>query len=51
VEHLRYLMRYVFEHRQEAKARGARAREDVCQKWTWEHAASAAMRELAKFSA
>ncbi len=51
VEHLRYLMRYVFEHRQEAKARGARAREDVCQKWTWEHAASAVMRELAKFSA
>jgi glycosyltransferase involved in cell wall biosynthesis len=49
VEHLRHLMRYVFEHRQEARAKGLRAREDVCQKWTWEHAASAVIRELAKY--
>jgi glycosyltransferase involved in cell wall biosynthesis len=49
VEHLRYLMRHVFEHRQEARARGMKAREDVCREWTWEHAASAVLRELAKY--
>ena len=40
LEHLRYLMRHVFEHRQEARAKGTRARQDVCQKWTWGHAAA-----------
>ena len=30
VKHLRHLMRYVFEHRQEAKAKSERAREDIC---------------------
>jgi glycosyltransferase involved in cell wall biosynthesis len=49
VEHLRCLMRHLFEHRQEAKAKGLRAREDICRKWTWEQAASAVMRELAKY--
>jgi glycosyltransferase involved in cell wall biosynthesis len=49
VEHLRHLMRYVFEHRQDARAKGMRARDDVCQKWTWEHAATAVIRELAKY--
>ena len=50
VEHLRHLMRHVFEHRQEARARGARARDDICQRWTWDHAASAAIRELTKYN-
>jgi glycosyltransferase involved in cell wall biosynthesis len=50
VEHLRHLMRHVFEHRQEAKERGARARRDICEKWTWGQAASAAARELLKYS-
>ncbi len=49
VEHLRHLMRYVFEHRQEARAKGMRARDEVCRKWTWEHAATAVIRELAKY--
>ena len=50
VEHFRQLMRHVYEHRQEARAKGNRARQDVCQKWTWGHAAAAVMRELAKFN-
>jgi glycosyltransferase involved in cell wall biosynthesis len=49
LEHLRHLMRHVFEHRQEARAKGIRARQDVCQKWTWGHAANIAVRELAKY--
>ncbi len=47
--HLRQLMRHVFEHRQEAGAKGMKAREDVCGQWTWGHAASVVMRELAKY--
>ncbi len=50
VEHLRHLMRHVYEHRQEAKARGAQGRSDICQQWTWEHAVSAVGRELEKYS-
>jgi glycosyltransferase involved in cell wall biosynthesis len=49
VEHLRQLMRHVYEHRQEARAKGEKARADICRHWTWEHAASAVMRELAKY--
>ncbi|MGD0622586.1 MAG: glycosyltransferase [Thermacetogeniaceae bacterium] len=50
VDHLRQLMRYVYEHRQEARARGAKARADVSQHWTWDHAACAIANELAKFN-
>jgi glycosyltransferase involved in cell wall biosynthesis len=49
LEHLRHLMRFCFEHRQEARDKGNRARQDVCRKWTWKHAANAVMQELAKF--
>ncbi len=49
-EHLRQLMRHVYEHRREARARGAKGRADVCQKWTWNHAASAVVRELTKYA-
>jgi len=38
VDHLRYLMRYVYEHPTEAQAMGVRAAVDVHQKWTWERA-------------
>jgi glycosyltransferase involved in cell wall biosynthesis len=49
VEHIRHQMRYVFEHYHEARAKGLRAREDVCRKWTWKQAAATAMYELAKY--
>ncbi|MEW5761980.1 MAG: glycosyltransferase [Bacillota bacterium] len=49
VEHLRQLMRYVFEHREEARRKGRKARKDVEEKWTWEKAAAVAMQELTKY--
>jgi len=39
-EHLRFLLRYVFEHQDEAKAKGAAAAREMAQKWTWRHAAA-----------
>jgi glycosyltransferase involved in cell wall biosynthesis len=50
VDHLRQLMRYVYEHRQEARARGVRARADVSQHWTWDHAAGVIANQLDKFN-
>lgn len=38
-EHLRHLLRYVYEHQDEARAKGARAAADVAAKWTICHAA------------
>ncbi|MEW6772172.1 MAG: glycosyltransferase [Bacillota bacterium] len=49
VEHLRQLMRYVFEHREEARRKGRKARKDVEEKWTWEKAAAVAVQELGKY--
>jgi len=40
--HLRALMRYVFENREEARAKGARAAETVRRHWTWARAAETA---------
>lgn len=37
-EHLRYLMRWVFEHQDEARAIGQRAANDAVSRWTWDHA-------------
>lgn len=37
-EHLVHLMRHVYENREEAAAKGARASEEVLAKWTWRHA-------------
>lgn len=42
VEHLQALMRYVYEHRDEARATGRRAREVVCARLTWDRAAAVA---------
>ena len=42
VEHLQSLMRHVYEHRDEARATGVRARAAVCERLTWEHAAQIA---------
>lgn len=36
---LRRLMRYVFEHQEEARAKGKRASRYVRENWTWDHAA------------
>lgn len=38
-EHLRYLVRYVYEHRETAQKIGEKAAEEVAHKWTWEKTA------------
>lgn len=38
-EHLRHLMRHVYEHRDEAKARGESAAREMAARWTWGHTA------------
>jgi glycosyltransferase involved in cell wall biosynthesis len=40
IEHLQYLMRYVFEHRQEAEEKGRTASSEVLSRWTWQHTAA-----------
>jgi hypothetical protein len=39
-EHLRYLLRRVYQNREEAKARGAAAAREMADKWTWNRAAA-----------
>jgi GT2 family glycosyltransferase len=39
-DHLCYLLRHVFEHRDEARARGSAAAEEVAARWSWDHAAA-----------
>jgi glycosyltransferase involved in cell wall biosynthesis len=39
LEHLIYLMRYVYEHQEEARSLGARASQVVRRDWTWREAA------------
>jgi len=38
-EHLRFLLRHVYEHRDEARARGQAAAREMAARWTWEAAA------------
>ncbi|HXO40754.1 MAG TPA: glycosyltransferase [Thermoanaerobaculia bacterium] len=38
-EHLRFLLRHVYEHRDEARARGLAAAREMAANWTWEAAA------------
>ncbi len=45
-DHLRYLMRYVFEHQEEARQKGQRAAEEVAQKWTWQRTAERIIEHL-----
>ena len=45
-EHLQYLMRYVYEHREEAKAKGRYASEDVLKNWTWNNSADIIIKRL-----
>ena len=40
---LRELLRHVFQYRDDAQGKGERAREMVCDGWTWEHAAMKAL--------
>ncbi len=44
--HLRHLMRHVFTHREEAAEKGRIARQEVCERWTWKHAAAIAHRRI-----
>jgi len=39
IEHLRHLMRYAYEHRQEAQEKGKEASLEVRSRWTWRHTA------------
>jgi len=45
-EHLRYLMRWVFEHQDEARLIGQRAAADAAAKWTWKNAAEAIIKSV-----
>ncbi len=45
-DHLIYLMRYVFEHREEAYAKGKKAANDIANNWTWNNAAQKALEIL-----
>ncbi|MGB9737379.1 MAG: glycosyl transferase [Chloroflexus aggregans] len=46
IDHLRYLMRYIYEHPAEAQAIGLRAASVVHQQWTWGHAVDRIMERL-----
>ncbi len=45
-EHLRALMRHVYENREEAGRKGARASAEVLSRWTWRHSAEKIIRRL-----
>ncbi|MBZ5525865.1 MAG: glycosyltransferase family 4 protein [Acidobacteriia bacterium] len=48
LQSLRRLMRQVFEHPSEARKKGELARLEVCNRWTWDHAAASAVRLLSR---
>jgi GT2 family glycosyltransferase len=50
-EHLRHLLRHVFENREEARAKGAAAAREMAEKWTWEHSAAKIVARLAALGA
>jgi|HubBroStandDraft_3_1064219.scaffolds.fasta_scaffold05466_4 GT2 family glycosyltransferase len=45
-EHLRHLLREVFENREEARRRGEAAAREMAEHWTWEQAAARIVRRL-----
>lgn len=47
LDHLVYLMRYVYDHPTEARAIGQAAAAEVVQRWTWQHAAQRIRQRLA----
>jgi glycosyltransferase involved in cell wall biosynthesis len=50
-EHLRFLLRHVYEHRDEARARGQAAARQMAAHWTWEAAAQKIVQRLAAIAA
>ncbi|MCX7003397.1 MAG: glycosyltransferase, partial [bacterium] len=50
-EHLRHVLRHVFEHQEEARSKGARAATDVAAHWTIGHAARRIKQRLADIGA
>ena len=50
-EHLRYLLRHVYENRDEARARGQAAARQMAAHWTWEAAAQRIVQRLAAIAA
>lgn len=50
VNHLKKLMRYVYEHPKEARKRALQARKDMIDNWTWKHAAKKIIRGLERLS-
>ena len=50
VEYLRKLMRYVYENRDEAKAKGKRARQDIIENYSWEKVSEIIIQRLGKFA-
>ena len=45
-EHLRHLLRHVYEQREEARARGLAAASEVHARWTWDHAAARVLKRI-----
>lgn len=39
VDHLRHLLRHVFDHQDEARSKGEQAADEMAALWTWDHAA------------
>jgi hypothetical protein len=50
-DHLRALLRHVYENRQEARQRGQAAAQEMARSWTWQHAASRIVRRLTEIGA
>jgi glycosyltransferase involved in cell wall biosynthesis len=51
LSHLARLMRHVVEHPEEARAKGALARQDALEKWSWDHAARIAIGHIGELLA
>jgi glycosyltransferase involved in cell wall biosynthesis len=49
-QQLRALMRHVYENREEAKLKGARAAAEVLSKWTWQHSVEKMLQRLREVS-
>jgi len=45
-EHLRFLLRWVYEHQDEARAIGQRAALDAASQWTWHHATQSMIKAI-----
>ena len=45
-EHLRFLLREIFENREEAREVGRRAAEEMAERWTWAHAAQRIVKRM-----